>query len=45
MPKNRLKIKEKTEILAQENFQKRRNQLKRGTLIPLYILENCLNNF
>ena len=33
--KNRLKIKEKAEILAQENFQKWRNQLKRGTLTPL----------
>ena len=33
--KNRLKIKEKAEILAQENFQKRGNQLKRGTLTPL----------
>ena len=33
--KNRLKRKEKAEILAQENFQKRGNQLKRGTLTPL----------
>ena len=33
--KNMLKIKEKAEILAQENFQKRGNQLKRGTLTPL----------
>ena len=36
--KNRLKLKEKAEILAQENFQKRGNQLKRGTLTPLFIL-------
>ena len=35
MPKNRLKMKEKVEILAPENFQKRGNQLKRGTLTPL----------
>ena len=34
--KNRLKIKEKAEILVQENFQKQGNQLKRGTLTPLY---------
>ena len=34
--KNRLKIKEKAEILAQENCQKRGNQLKRGTLTPLW---------
>ena len=33
--KNRLKMKEKAEILAPENFQKRGNQLKRGTLTPL----------
>ena len=33
--KNRLKITEKAEILAQENFQKRGNQLERGTLTPL----------
>ena len=33
--KNRLKIKEKAEILAKEIFQKQGNQLKRGTLIPL----------
>ena len=33
--KNKLKLKEKAEILAQENFQKRGNQLKRGTLTPL----------
>ena len=33
--KNRLKLKEKAEILAQENFQKLGNQLKRGTLTPL----------
>ena len=33
--KNRLKIKEKTEILAKENVQKRGNQLKRGTLKAL----------
>ena len=32
--KNRLKLKEKAEILAQENFQKRGNQLKRETLTP-----------
>ena len=30
--KNRLEIKEKAEILTKENFQKRGNQLKRGTL-------------
>ena len=40
--KNRLKIKkkkrkEKAEILAQENFQKRGKQLKRGTLMPLLV--------
>ena len=35
--KNRLKIKEKAEILAQENFQKWVNQLKRGTITPLNI--------
>ena len=34
--KNRLKIKEKAEILAQENCQKRGNWLKRGSLTPLY---------
>ena len=33
--KNRLKMKEKAEILTPENFQKRGNQLKRGTLTPL----------
>ena len=33
--KNRLKIKAAAEILAQENFQKWGNQLKRGTLTPL----------
>ena len=32
---NKLKIKEKAKILTQENFQKRGNQLKRGTLTPL----------
>ena len=32
---NRLKIKEKAEILAQENCQKLGTQLKRGTLSPL----------
>ena len=35
MKKNRLKMKEKAEILALENFQKWGNQLKRGTLTPL----------
>ena len=34
--KNRLKINEKAENLAQANFQKWGNQLKRGTLIPLF---------
>ena len=33
--KTMLNIKEKAEILAQENFQKRGNQLKRGTLTLL----------
>ena len=33
--KNRLKMKEKAEILVQENFQKLGDQLKRGTLTPL----------
>ena len=33
--KNKLKIKGKAEILAQENFQKQGNHLKRGTLTPL----------
>ena len=33
--KNRLKIAEKAEILAKEDFQKQGNQLKRGTLTPL----------
>ena len=33
--KNRLKLNEKAEILAQENYQKLGNQLKRGTLTPL----------
>ena len=33
--RNRLKIKVKAEILIQENFQKRGNQLKKGTLTPL----------
>ena len=33
--KNRLKIKEKAEILAQEYFKKQGNQLKRGSLTPL----------
>ena len=35
MPKHRLKIKEKAEILTQENCQKQGNQLKRGPLTPL----------
>ena len=39
--KNRLKIKEKAEILTEENFQKRGNQLKRGTLTPLVWLNIC----
>ena len=44
---NRLKIKEKAEILAQENCQKWGNQLKfvkRGTLTPLpnTLLDRCL---
>ena len=33
-----LKIKEKAEILAYGNFEKRGNQLKRGTLTPLDII-------
>ena len=33
--KNRLKIKEKAEILTQEKCQKRGNQLKKGTLTSL----------
>ena len=33
--KNRLKIKEKAEILAQKICQNQGNQLKRGTLTPL----------
>ena len=36
--KNKLKIKEKAEILAKENCQKQGNQLKRGTLTPLSIV-------
>ena len=35
--KYRLKIKEKAEIVAQENCQKWENQLKRGTLTPLEV--------
>ena len=41
--KNRLKIKEKAEILAQENFQKREKQLKRGTLTPLQKVKGLLS--
>ena len=38
--KNRLKIKEKAEILTQEHFQKRGNQLKESwTLTPLTIIK------
>ena len=40
--KNRLKMKEKAEILAQENFPKRGNQLKRGTLTPLLLLYSII---
>ena len=32
-------MKEKAETLAPENFQKRGNQLNRGTLIPLQLLK------
>ena len=35
--KNGLKTKEKSEILAEENFQKQGNQLKRGILTPLIV--------
>ena len=35
MPKHGLKIKEKAEILTQENCQKQGNHLKRGPLTPL----------
>ena len=37
--KKKAEYKRKTEILAQENFQKRGNQLKRGTLTPLQLGE------
>ena len=33
--KNRLKNEKKNEILAQENFQKQGNQLKKGSFTPL----------
>ena len=36
MAKYGLKIKEKADILAYGYFEKRGNQLKRGTLTPLY---------
>ena len=36
--KNKLKIKDKAEILAQEYFQKQGNQLRRGTLTPMHLL-------
>ena len=42
--KNRPKLKEKAEILSQENFQKRGNHLKSGTLTPLLIRSNAPHN-
>ena len=38
--RRRLKIKEAAEILTQENFQKRENQLKRGTFTSLSMAYN-----
>ena len=43
--KNRLKRKENAEILAQENFQKRGNQLKRGTLTSPTFLRTEINAY
>ena len=40
--KNRLKIREKAEILVRENFQKQGNQLKKGTLTPLGMVETLV---
>ena len=43
--KNRLKIKEKAKILAHKNFQKRGNQLKRGTVLSHPCIIECISSF